>query len=191
MNNLLMSLILDCIMAALLVATIVICFRLNKRVRILQDSKSEFSQLIQRFDDTTKRAQQSVQELQNVGKQVHDKLSERLDKANFLADDLAFMIEKGNKIADQMEGSLSSRRVDTSLASRAAPQKPVISPREAADPVEPAEGEISETRRGLDAVLNKMSGIKDAAKGRKSGVTARLRSQSEQELYDAIKSGKS
>lgn len=211
MNEIILSLIINGIMVVLLTMTVVYCFKLNTRIRILQDSKSEFSQLITRFDETTQRAQASIQELQTISAKVNEQLSARLDKANFLADDLAFMIEKGGKIADQMENRFAGQRVEAATpvtparperresrvagagtadlpSARPGRREPMLSSEKATDTG------AEDRKRSLESVLDKVSGRRGGGDGAgaKPGIgrpTARLRSKAERELYDALKSG--
>jgi hypothetical protein len=197
MNELITIIVLDGLMAMLLMTTIYICMKLNKRVQVLQNSKSEFSRLIERFDDTTRRAQDSIKELQNVSRLVNEQLSERFDKANFLADDLAFMIERGNKLADSMEVGLSNRRNTADSAKLEQPAKrqprkildePVLD-EEVPPPVLTPDAAPFK-RRGIEAMLNRATGRNKEAE--KPEVTEpKFKSKSERELYDALKSGKS
>ena len=191
MNAIITELVINIFMAGLLSVTIFYCFKLNKRIRVLQDSKNEFATLIERFDVTTQKAQASIEELQTVATRVNDELSGRLDKANFLADDLAFMIEKGSKLADRMEGDVRGG---------AAKQSQAASSRSAAQPSAATRGRSTGKealgdgkKASLDALMQKATAKRNAeasvkrANNRRSGVSARLRSKAEQELYDALK----
>src|SRR5690349_276868 len=92
------NLLLNVLIVVLLMATISYCWILNRRIKILQDSKSELAQLLKYFDESTQRASESIIALQTASKKIGEGIQSRIDKANFLLDDLAFMIEKGNKI---------------------------------------------------------------------------------------------
>ncbi len=116
MSELVLSLIMDASVAVLLSVTIFFCARLNKRVQVLQDSKSELAQLIYQFDESTKQATVSIQEIHKASKKINENMQLKLDKANYLADDLAFMIERANKTADRIEQQLNSGRTVTSAA---------------------------------------------------------------------------
>jgi hypothetical protein len=104
------NLALNVIMVALLVATIAYCWLLNRRIKVLQDSKSELAHLLRHFDESTQRASESIVALQTASKKIGENMQSRIDKANFLLDDLSFMIEKGNKVANQMEASFAVGR---------------------------------------------------------------------------------
>ncbi len=200
MTVLIIKLLIDFLMIGMLGATIYFCFKVNRRIRVLQDSREEFAKLIAQFDVTTKKAQESIEDLQRVSSRVTDSLNERLDKANFLADDLAFMIEKGNKVADKVDNNAprEARSAKSALPpkrepvagrggkaktgdnlSRATGRTPSLSKREAAkkDKVESMLERLGDKKKG------------DKPPRRAGRASARLRSRAEQELQEAIESG--
>ncbi|MBN66814.1 MAG: hypothetical protein CMM94_04520 [Rickettsiales bacterium] len=110
MDSIILTLVVDSLLALLLFVTIIMSFKLNKRIRVLQDSKSELATIIREFDESTSRATASIAEIHDASKRISDNIQHRLDKANYLADDLQFMIEKGSKLADRMEGGIRGGR---------------------------------------------------------------------------------
>lgn len=194
MSTMILTFILDVLLATLLTITIVFCWKLSRRIRVLQDSKSELSQLISQFDASTERATASILEIQGASKRITENIQAKLEKANYLADDLAFMIERGSKLADHMASGISSSRNKTSVRggevlAPGATSKPSPMPR-------PAE---SKTAASLESVLEHMNtrhgGPADEAKPsqlapNRQAPNARLRSKAEQELYEALKSGR-
>lgn len=210
--ELILTVFLDGLMALLLIITTFYCWRLNKRIRILQDSKSELANIIRQFDDSTQRATDSITEIHAATSRIAENMQHKIDKANYLADDLQFMIEKGNKIADRMEGGIASGRSRSSGRMIEDDEPPVQSSRRndmrlvgkkvevEADrvPARKAGGSDSTARSSLESVLKKVSNRNaeadnaaeadaDAGKRRRAG--ARLRSKAEQELFDALKAG--
>lgn len=216
MEALLPKLLLDLLVTVLLAVTIFYCTRLNKRIRILQDSKSELAALIEKFDESTQQATRSINEIHNVSRKINESIKTRLEKANYVVDDLAFMIEKGNKLADRMESDISGARKPSTEAARPsvrgraaeldkgepmplkeeepAGKLPRRLPREQASA---GEGEKARRNAGLESMLEKIAQKKAAAGGqeepaagsaRKLRATTKLRSKAEQELYDALKS---
>jgi hypothetical protein len=173
------NLILDIVIVGLLGATVVYCWILNKRIKILQDSKSELAQLLHHFDESTRRASDSIIALQTASKKIGENIQNRIDKANFLLDDLAFMIEKGNKLANQMEASFAVNRARTKVIAeqsappaeeaweteaelpeslqRAARPAAAPAPKKQAEPQQPA-GIREKTTASLGAVLERISG---------------------------------
>src|ERR1700733_4725976 len=101
------NLALNILIVALLVVTIGYCWLLNRRIRVLQDSKSELAQLLKHFDESTQRASESIIALQVASKKIGENIQFRIDKANYLMDDLSFMIDRGNKLTNQMEASFA------------------------------------------------------------------------------------
>lgn len=87
--------LLDFLIVGLLMANITYCFVLNKRIKILQDGKSELANLLKYFDEATIRASESIVALQTASKKIGENIQARIDKVNYLMDDLAFMVEKG------------------------------------------------------------------------------------------------
>ena len=201
MSMLIIKLLVDSLMVILLGATIFYCITVSRRIRLLQDSKDEFAQLIVKFDETTSHAQETIEDLKKMSKRVTESLNERLDKANFLADDLAFMIEKGNKVADKVDGRLPENIKSTSSV-LPPKREPVIgrgrnkksnieeSILKKADPVGSS---AEDNKRRQDKVASMLDRLSDSEKStkprRNSRTSARLRSRAEKELQDALKSG--
>jgi hypothetical protein len=209
MTQFYVSLFLNALVTGLLGATIFYCLKLNRRIRVLQDSKSELAELIRQFDESTQLATYSISEIHKASKKINENMQARLDKANYLADDLAFMIEKAGKLADRMEGNISSSRGKAEAAaglagraSRAAPSaepamEAVATPSRAAAAPAPDAPPAPRERavRGIEALKARAAelqsgGASDATASEAAGtrrVGARLRSKAEQELYDALK----
>lgn len=215
MESLVLNLILNSTLALLLVVTIVACFRLNTRIRVLQDSKSDLAKLIKQFDETTERATASIVDLQAATKRIGENIQTKIDKANFLADDLSFMIEKGSKIADQMEGGFAGNRGKMPATMPQERPRAAAAPQDTPEPrargnikVEPTppsarsaapergSANQSKTNASLESVLERMAGRGGAATEteapapKRGAPTARVRSKAEQELFDALKSGR-
>lgn len=98
MENAVLSILVNGIMAMLLFATIIYCMRLNNRIRVLQDSKSELARIIHEFNESTERATQSIKDIHAATDRISENIQHRIDKANFLVTDLELMIEKGSRL---------------------------------------------------------------------------------------------
>lgn len=107
MSVVVISLLLNIMIAGLLVANIAYCWVLNKRIKILQNGKSELANLLQYFDESTERASESIVALQSASKKIGESMQNKIDKANFLMEDLAFMVNKGNQLADSLDANFS------------------------------------------------------------------------------------
>ena len=193
------TLLLDVSVAALLLAVILYCGRLNRNIRVLQDSKSEMAKLFSEFDQSIEAAQESVRELKEATRKSENILREKLETANSIADDLAFMIERGNKTADQIEAGLKGGRnaaKETPTAANIAPREAVN--RETETPKPSFAGnprkEVSNAPRtaSIESVLEQMANRNNPA-GNKPGEGkphSRIRSKAEQELFDSLKSSR-
>lgn len=118
MENAVLSILVNGIMAALLLATIIYCTRLNNRIRVLQDSKSELARIIREFNESTERATQSIQEIHAATDRISDNIQHKIDKANFLVTDLDLMIEKGQRLT----GNTPTARGEVPRTPAAAPR---------------------------------------------------------------------
>lgn len=110
MTGAIANLLVNVVIIALLVVTIGYCWVLNRRIKILQDSKGELAQLLKHFDDSTKRASESIMALQTASKKIGESMQIRAEKASYLLDDLAFTIEKAEKINNQLEAGFAVSR---------------------------------------------------------------------------------
>ena len=200
MTLIVIKLLVDGVMVLLLGATIFYCYVVNRRIRVLQDSREDFAQLIHQFDEATKKAQESVEELQTMSARVTDSLNERLDKANFLADDLAFMIEKGNKVADKVDKTLAKEDRQPKDSVLPPKREPMIGRNRKKEPsasdtllkagakeLSPADAKKERVESMLERLGDKKAG--SASSRRKKRTSARLRSKAEQDLQNALKSG--
>jgi hypothetical protein len=213
------GLLLNLLIVGLLMATISYCWVLNKRIKILQDGKSELANLLQYFDESTSRASESIVALQSASKKIGENIQSRIDKVNYLMDDLAFMVEKGNKLADKLDASFAVNRARSRVLSEDSEedvQEPVYGPekmQEAPVVKTPARENISQARApektmarektaaSLEAVLERVVGRKPAnlnanqpakespVPPAKNKTPSAARSKAEQELLDMIRAG--
>src|SRR5690606_3690060 len=109
-SDILLNTIINLFMVALLMTTIIYCWVLNRRIRILQDSKSELAQLLRYFDESTQRASDSIVALQSSSKRASEAIQHKLERSVEMLDDLEFMIEKGTKVCNQIDAALAVQR---------------------------------------------------------------------------------
>lgn len=206
MTGALFNVLMDLVVVVLLSMTIAYCWNLNRRIKVLQDSKSELAQLLKHFDESTQRASESIIALQTASKKIGENIQFRIDKANYLLDDLSFMIERGNKLANQLEASFAVNRARTRVMSENAPAQDAVAPVGeenivAPEPVlmekppaeKPAARAREKTTASLEAVLERVmvrgKSDEEEAPARGRPPQTRVRSKSEQELLDMIKAG--
>lgn len=149
MQNEILSLLMNMLMAGLLLATIVYCLKLNKRIRVLQDSKSELARIIREFDASTQRATQNINEIHAATMRISENIQHKIDKANYLADDLQYMIEKGNKLAGKVDDTPARPvRPEPQRAAPNQPQRTLADIMPARSPEAPGATEASEQASG-------------------------------------------
>jgi hypothetical protein len=106
------SLFLDVIVAALLVATIVYAAMLNRRLTGLRSNKAELEALIHSFGEACARAEAGVKTLRSATDEA-TRLQAYLDRSQALRDDLSFLLDRGSSLADRLEGGVRSARSET------------------------------------------------------------------------------
>jgi hypothetical protein len=105
-----LTLAMDVVVAALLVATIVYCFLLNRRLDSVRAGQGELRGLVAEFNKATERARASIADLRSASDDAGRTLQDQIAKARSLADELAFMAETGSKLADRLAGGIENSR---------------------------------------------------------------------------------
>ncbi len=104
------ALILDGLVAALLLATVIYCFILNRRLSVMRDAQSEMSTLISEFNKAIEQARSGVETLKETAADAGDKLGREVDKARAMADELLLMTDSGERLAERLEGGIGQVR---------------------------------------------------------------------------------
>lgn len=169
MQNVVLGMFVNLLMAGLLVATIVYCLKLNKRIKALQDSKSELARIIREFDESTKRATQSINEIHAATMRISENIQHKIDRANYLADDLEMLIERGNKTAGKTDAA----------PSRPAPATGSAAPQRTLADIMPARS--AEAPKAASSAAK--AEFQEAAESRRP---LRMRSRAEQELMSLL-----
>ena len=103
-------LLLDLLVAALLVATIVYAVRLNKRLAVLREDRAQLQDMIKGLQKATEQADEAVGGLRlsaaDAGRSLHDVV----ERAQALKSDLMFITEKADGAADRLEAVLKAQR---------------------------------------------------------------------------------
>ncbi len=202
MSPAVISLLFNATLAVLLMVTISYCYKLNVKIRQLQDGRSELASMISLFDKSTERATASLTELQSVSKKITEGLQLKIDKANFLADDLAFLIEKSTKLTTQLEQQLKARNESLRPAVHAATHTPSFTSTVAQEaPAKPAAAKsgieqllaASGQSQGpsvasIEAMLQKLANPTPAK--RPAAQEQEARTEAERELINVLKAGR-
>lgn len=132
-----LNLAVDLLVAGLLIATIVYCFLLNRRLDGLRAGHAELRGLIADFNKATEKARSGVANMKAAAEDAGRNLQEQTSKARGLADELAFMNETGGRLADRLASGIDASRRQT--------QKPIASDGE--QPRSEAERELMQALR--------------------------------------------
>jgi hypothetical protein len=120
------KLILDLMVAALLLVTIVYAWILNQRLGQLRRNRDDLAKVVSSFNEATARAEAGIPKMRKAADESGQALQERVEKAQSLRDDLAFMIERADAMADRLEQAVRSSREEVR-----AQQAPATAPRPA------------------------------------------------------------
>lgn len=96
----------DLLLAALLIATIAVAVRLERRITALRRDRTELEALAGEFRQATMQAHDGIRGL----KLGTAELDERVTQAHGIVDDLRFLIERGSTTADRLEGGIRDAR---------------------------------------------------------------------------------
>lgn len=120
------TLIADALVACLLVATIVTCYVLAKRIERLKADESSMRQTIGALIAATDTAERAIAGLKLTLGDCDRTLAERLRTAERYAADLAAQIEAGQGVMDRITQIVSAATLVAPKA-EAAPEKPQLS----------------------------------------------------------------
>lgn len=108
MNNL--EFIIDIVIIALLIPTIIYAYNLNKSLNMLRHDQKSLAQLVSALNEATFKAESSIPKLKSVTEHSSEGLKEVVDNAKELKNDLLFINERADSLADRLENVISSSR---------------------------------------------------------------------------------
>lgn len=98
-----LTLSLDFIVIALLIATIAYAVVLNKRLQKLDASKDELKIFLETFAHSLDQAKMGVDHLKNVSYETTKELQNSIKESRSLRDELSFFIDSGEKTISKLE----------------------------------------------------------------------------------------
>ena len=104
------EIIVNLLIIALLIPTIIFAYFLNKNLTILRQNQSSFANLIKALNDATNKAESSIPKLKSVTEHSSEDLKEVVDSAKNLKDDLLFINERADNLADRLEQVIHNGR---------------------------------------------------------------------------------
>lgn len=104
------QIVLDIVLVALLVATIVYAAMLSRRLAHLRQGRAEMDKTIADFDGATARAEDGIKRLKSHATRLGGDLGRRMQSAQALRDELAFLIECAEERAEELGGAIRAHR---------------------------------------------------------------------------------
>lgn len=105
-----LELIINLIIIALLIPTIIYAYRLNNNLKVLRQNQNSLAQLVNALNEATFKAENSIPKLKSVTEHSSEGLKEVVDSAKELKDDLLFINERADNLADRLENVISTGR---------------------------------------------------------------------------------
>ncbi|ARN84516.1 DUF6468 domain-containing protein [Candidatus Nucleicultrix amoebiphila] len=105
-----LTVILDFLITALLIATIGYAFLLNRRLMVLYKSREDLQNFIKNFSASLLKAEAGVKELKETGRNLFASIEDQTKNTKTLKDDLVFLIERGEDIAKRLDELISKSR---------------------------------------------------------------------------------
>jgi hypothetical protein len=102
---------LNVIVALLLVATVIFCWVLNKKLTVIRNHRAELEALIAAFNDSCVRAESGVKALRSATDEA-TRLQQYLERSQNLRDDLSYLVDRGGSLADRLEGGVRTARTE-------------------------------------------------------------------------------
>ena len=109
------DLILEGLVAVLLLATVVYCALLDRRLKALRSGQDGLRQIISDLNAATEQASASIAGLKDASDTIGKEIGGQLHRGRALADELELMVEAGDRIADRL-GEAASRPKGTQVA---------------------------------------------------------------------------
>lgn len=105
-----LELLINLLIIALLVPTIIYAYRLNKNLNILRQNQNSLSKLVAALNDATLKAENSIPKLKSLTEHSSEGLQEVVDSAKELKDDLLFINERADNLAGRLEHVITDSR---------------------------------------------------------------------------------
>ena len=129
-----LELIIDLLIIALLIPTIIYAYSLNKSLNLLRQNQKSLAQLVSALNEATFKAENSIPKLKSATEHSSEGLKEVVDSAKELKNDLLFINERADSLADRLENVIStSRNIKTPTPSEEKQTENIINDRAAAE----------------------------------------------------------
>jgi hypothetical protein len=103
-----MDLIINGILAVLLIAVIIVCMIVYKRLQTIRDGQVEMRELMDSLNISVLQAQKSVKDISVSSQDVEERIGIQITKASKLVDELTLITEAGNNLADRIDRNIAN-----------------------------------------------------------------------------------
>lgn len=103
-----LDLVLQILLTALLAVTVVYCYRLDKRLRILRSGQDGLREVVEQLNAATVEAGRSIELLRGSSVEIGEELDKRMRSARALLDELSLVVASGNNLAERLEARLTA-----------------------------------------------------------------------------------
>ena len=118
-----LSIALDSILLILLASTLILGFRLAKRLRVVQQSQEELVNLTKQFNQAIHTADNAIRTLKLAAQEHSGELDTQIRKAQALSDELQFIVNAGDKLATRLTTQLTPNQTQVEHAAALAKAK--------------------------------------------------------------------
>lgn len=95
-----MSIVVDLILSALLVAMLVASFIMHRKIDIIKSAQGDMQSLIAELNSTCENAQTAISNLRTVYRETGDALSNHINQGKKLVDELGIILNSGEHLAN-------------------------------------------------------------------------------------------
>lgn len=99
------ALIGDALLAVLLIVTIIVAFRVERRLTAFRASQASLTAIVAELKRATDRAEAAIRGLKATADGAGQELDHRLKKARALADEMGMLVETAGKFSERLEAS--------------------------------------------------------------------------------------
>jgi len=110
-----LSLIIEIVLSALLVATLVFCAILERRLAMLRKGQDGLKQTFAELNATIISAGAAVRALKDSAAEAAEILDDRLSRARGMADELAMLTASGDRIAERIAGQRGAAQAASTM----------------------------------------------------------------------------
>lgn len=104
------SLIIDCVMIALLIGVMFYSWRMGKKLKVLKSISNDMSPVLHDLSKVLAQTQINLAQLRTTAKTIEAELDKKLPEAESIRDDLTLLVEHGNKLGNRLDDKLDAVR---------------------------------------------------------------------------------